>query len=231
MAFPSGTPSYVTPIAGETLAAGNHTALHTQEEADIIALANKVGTGASTPISGTVLRGNGTGTSTWGDADLTTDVTGALPIANGGTAATTAAAARTSLGINTQSETLQAVYPVGAIYIETTGTNPSSTFGFGTWIAFGAGRTLMGVGTSDASYAAGATGGETLHTLTTAEMPAHNHDPVTAELFTPAGSTANRGAIAAGGATPFNVTATVGGGGSHNNLPPYIVCYFWKRTA
>jgi hypothetical protein len=64
-----------------------------------IAIETKLGSGASTPTSGTVLRGNGTGTSTWGDADLTTDVTGVLPVANGETGGSSASAARTALGV------------------------------------------------------------------------------------------------------------------------------------
>jgi hypothetical protein len=45
-----------------------------------------------------VLRSDGTDP-LWGQVDLTTDVTGALPVANGGTAATSAANARTNLGL------------------------------------------------------------------------------------------------------------------------------------
>jgi microcystin-dependent protein len=29
----------------------------------------------------------------------------------------------------------------------------------------------------------------------------------------------------------ITVNATTGGGGSHNNMQPYIICYMWKRTA
>jgi len=47
---------------------------------------------------------------------------------------------------------LQAVYPVGSIYISTTGVNPSTTFGFGTWTAFGDGRVLVGQDAGDASF-------------------------------------------------------------------------------
>lgn len=47
---------------------------------------------------------------------------------------------------------LQAVYPVGSIYISTTATNPNSTFGFGTWSEFGAGRVLVGQNSADASF-------------------------------------------------------------------------------
>jgi hypothetical protein len=47
---------------------------------------------------------------------------------------------------------LQAVYPVGSIYTSTVATNPATTFGFGTWTAFGAGKVLVGQDTGDASF-------------------------------------------------------------------------------
>jgi hypothetical protein len=47
---------------------------------------------------------------------------------------------------------IEALYPVGTIYTSTSATNPASTFGFGTWVAFGAGRVLVGQNTSDASF-------------------------------------------------------------------------------
>ncbi len=48
---------------------------------------------------------------------------------------------------------LQALYPVGSIYINATSTtNPSSLFGFGTWVAFGEGKVLVGQNTSDTSF-------------------------------------------------------------------------------
>ena len=64
-----------------------------------IALETKIGIDASTPTNNKVLRGTGTGTSSWAQAVLTTDVTGVLPVANGGTAGSTASAARTALGL------------------------------------------------------------------------------------------------------------------------------------
>jgi hypothetical protein len=230
--YPGALPAAGTANPASTLAVAGHTSLHNTGADESRALGTKLGTGSSTATSGTVLRGTGVGTSAWGQVDLTTDVTGALPLANGGTNATSAAAARTSLGVGTQAEALAAVYPVGAIYIETTGVNPATTFGFGTWTAFGAGRTLIGVGTSDAAYAAGATGGESTHLLTIPEMPAHDHDP-TRRYLTP---DANNGTASASGAATWSadtaeVTTSTGGGGSHNNLPPYIVTYFWKRAA
>jgi hypothetical protein len=47
---------------------------------------------------------------------------------------------------------LQAVYPVGSVYVSTTATNPATTFGFGTWAAFGAGKVLVGQDTGDTSF-------------------------------------------------------------------------------
>ncbi len=54
-----------------------------------IAIETKLGTGASTPIASTVLRGTGTGTTSYEQVNLISDVTGVLPISNGGTGSST----------------------------------------------------------------------------------------------------------------------------------------------
>ncbi len=41
----------------------------------------------------------------------------------------------------------QLLYPIGSLYLSTVSTNPNTLFGFGTWVAFGQGRVLVGVGT------------------------------------------------------------------------------------
>jgi hypothetical protein len=52
---------------------------------------------------------------------------------------------------------LQALHPIGSIYTSTVSTNPATLFGFGTWVAYGAGRVL--IGTDGSTYLPGATGG------------------------------------------------------------------------
>ena len=86
--FPGSLPPAGTAVASDTLAAAGHTALHNTSYDEIRAIATKIGTGSSTPTASTVLRGTGAGTSAWGQAALTTDVTGTLPVANGGTGVT-----------------------------------------------------------------------------------------------------------------------------------------------
>lgn len=134
------------------------------------------------------------------------------------------------------------LYPVGAIYITYGNTNPGTFLG-GTWEQFGQGRVLMGQGegndgsTSMSFTAAGDTGGEYKHTLSTDEMPSHNHTM----SRKPAGSSWNMAGTQwtnqVGGVdnsgnidTSANVNST-GGGGSHNNIQPYITVYFWRRTS
>jgi hypothetical protein len=52
--------------------------------------------------------------------------------------------------IATTAFVIQALYPVGSVYINATNaTNPSTLFGFGTWVAFGAGRVPVGFDASD----------------------------------------------------------------------------------
>ena len=88
MSFPSAVPSYNGFTSSHTLAQDNHASQHNAEQADIVALATKTGTGSSTPTNNTVLRGTGTGTSSWAPVNQSTDVTGVLATVNGGTGTT-----------------------------------------------------------------------------------------------------------------------------------------------
>ena len=128
-------------------------------------------------------------------------------------------------------EVLKKAYPIGSVYINASNaTNPASLLGFGTWSAFGAGKVMVGLDAGDTSFdTAGETGGAKTHTLTVAEIPSHRHPMARAD----GGSTYqysyknNVGHPTSGVA----YTESAGGGGAHNNLQPYIVVYFWKRTA
>jgi microcystin-dependent protein len=129
--------------------------------------------------------------------------------------------------------TLQTVYQIGCIYIETTGTNPNTTFGFGTWVAYAQGQVLVGKATSGTFATAGATGGEETHVLTSTEMPSHTHTYNTDSTVAVAtgwtdGNPMRASALAY---TLAHSVTNTGGGGAHNNLQPYIVVYIWTRTA
>lgn len=137
-------------------------------------------------------------------------------------------------GPTTQEITLEQIlgfmYPVGSIYMNASvATNPGTLLGFGTWTAHGAGRVNVGVGTSDQAFAAGATGGESNHLLSTAEMPAHIHTITDSRGNIGWSGGANQGSDASLGAS--RSSGSTGGGGTHNNLQPYVVVYMWKRTA
>lgn len=46
-----------------------------------------------------------------------------------------------------------ALFPVGSIYVNATNsTNPGTLLGFGTWVAFGAGRVMVGIDAGDTSF-------------------------------------------------------------------------------
>lgn len=127
---------------------------------------------------------------------------------------------------------LDNVYPVGSIYMNVNSTNPGTLFG-GTWEQI-QGRFLLGM---SSSYPAGSQGGEATHKLTTSEIPNHSHvalygtDGAVDDFL--GGSSADYGTRTGSGTAtnhPYNTSST-GGGQPHNNMPPYLSVYIWKRTA
>lgn len=78
----------------------------------------------------------------------------------------------------------------------------------------------------------GETGGEAQHTLTKAEMPAHTHGYDFTGQSDVTGVTAIRLYDADGRRNEYQgASASAGGGAAHNNMPPYLVVYVWRRTA
>ena len=77
-----------------------------------------------------------------------------------------------------KSDMLDEMYPVGSIYLSTsitTASDISKKFG-GTWEAYGTGKTLVGVDTSNTNFnTVSKTGGSSTTTLSTSNLPSHNH--------------------------------------------------------
>lgn len=128
--------------------------------------------------------------------------------------------------------TVNMLYPVGHIIITTNSANPSTYLGVGTWVAYGTGRTLVGINSADADFQyVGTTGGYKQHQLTISEMPNHQHSfTMKSNNVNTAGGYPYDGTSAAT-ATGTGYTNYTGGNSSHNNLQPYIVVYMWNRTA
>ena len=119
-------------------------------------------------------------------------------------------------------EVYTSVYPVGSIYMSVNATSPASLFG-GTWERI-EDRFLLAAGST---YTAGDMGGEAAHTLTVDELPSHNH------TYTIPGNetgTSWYGASGTAKGAPQS-SGDSGGGQPHNNMPPYLAVYMWKRVA
>jgi microcystin-dependent protein len=97
----------------------------------------------------------------------------------------------------------------------------------------GVGRFLAGRSSGGTLGTAGGTGGAETVTLTTTEMPSHAHqpvNPVTGFVHTTGGSSVFAfGANAAlfTGLSNVGNTGFSGGGGAHNNIPPFLVVNGW----
>ncbi|WP_099205660.1 phage baseplate protein [Scatolibacter rhodanostii] len=118
---------------------------------------------------------------------------------------------------------LNLVYPVGAIYISITSTNPSTIIG-GTWVAFAQGQTLVGVNPSDADFnMAQKTGGSKTISLTDTQVGAKKSGvEATGYGLGSAAAFANRVLVGYSHSNPREEI---------NQLQPYITVYMWRRTA
>jgi hypothetical protein len=134
------------------------------------------------------------------------------------------------------------VYPVGAIYISYVSTNPGTIWTDTTWTAHAAGRVIVSLDSGDGDFdSPGETGGSKTHTLTSAQMDAHQHDfksfPGNNEnsnqwvSFFAGNYTALCVTIGGGQANYVKYSGYTGSGGSYPIVQPYIVAYMWRRTA
>lgn len=143
------------------------------------------------------------------------------------------------------------IYPIGSIYMSVNTASPETLFG-GTWERI-KDTFLLAAGST---YEAGSTGGEINHTLTEEEIP-NIHDQLqfrrsqtgscnivscypeltgNGNAFAyeeKSGDTWGYGldAVAKANLQTDIITLDFGGGQPHNNMPPYLTVYMWKRTA
>jgi hypothetical protein len=128
------------------------------------------------------------------------------------------------------------IYPVGSIYFTASAVSPSTSIG-GSWVRYAQGKCLFGVDDADTDFALETTGGEKEHTLTVAEMPSHTHTlddnyrQLTQNGAIYHNDLNNKVFTATTPGSAVDTTSATGGDQPHENLPPYIAIYIWKRTA
>jgi len=176
-------------------------------------------------------------------ADIASETLTGTPLAPTAAEGTNTTQIATTAFVKTAADALNAAaYPVGAIFTTTTVYADSAAvvaaIGGTTWAAFGAGKVLVGLDSGDSDFdTVNETGGSKTpttgsHTLTTSEIPSHSHTLTTGSGGGGVTVQTSMGTASGAGSTS---TGSTGGGGGHthtgNAVQPYIVVYFWKRTA
>lgn len=141
-----------------------------------------------------------------------------------------------------------AMYPVGSVYITYNNVNPGTFLG-GTWVQFGQGRTLIGQGTGNdgstsMSFTANSTGGSYKHNHIYG-IKVNEYYSVTSNLRVRKSDGSWQGGIRDGtGHAYFNNCSQAGNKelntdtykiesntSNSGTIQPYIVVFFWRRTA
>lgn len=142
------------------------------------------------------------------------------------------------------SATIDRVYPVGSLYMSAVDTSPADLFG-GEWERI---KDTFLLAAGDL-YAAGSTGGEAQHMLTDSELPslsgtfrsfdvynlnnADAADHITGVFSYDESESYGTSTNMSSGSrdTVRKIHLSIGADQPHNNLPPYLTVYIWKRTA
>ena len=123
-------------------------------------------------------------------------------------------------------------YKVGDLYLTTLQGNPSDTLGYGTWVRYAEGRSIVGLSEDNTptwTKFINSQFGNYEHQLTEDEMPRHNHS-----YGRYGGVNDNKGTTMADepweGEKGSGATLSSGGDKPHNNVQPSIVVAIWRRV-
>lgn len=151
---------------------------------------------------------------------------------------------------NLKEQILQAVYPVGSVYVSITDSrNPTDILGFGTWEAMPAGYGLVAQGTATAedgsklTFTAGQKSGEFKHQITVGELPKiegtfgcsvpNYHNTFVNGVFSAIKFGDKSGVVAGASGSQrdvFGYHIEFGNNQYHNNVSPCISAYMFKRV-
>ncbi len=137
----------------------------------------------------------------------------------------------------TFAQVMLSIYPVGAIFMSSSSTNPGTLFG-GTWEEYGQGRVLVGKATSGTFATAGSTGGAETHShglsAGFAKIASSVDGWIAMARKAVSTWTITHKNNAANNATLGTISSGAELGGttdSGSTLQPYVVVYMWRRTA
>jgi hypothetical protein len=122
-------------------------------------------------------------------------------------------------------------FPIGHILMSAVEQDPADWLGYGAWERFGQGRVLVGVSEADMDFnAGGKTGGAKSVALSVEQMPAHAHR-LKSSNSADGNATGTQPYSGGGFASASQYMENTGGGQAHNNMPPYVTVFMYKRVA